>query len=254
MSWREVERARDQGVAVLVPMGSTEEHGPHTPTGDFMVVDAVTERVARKTGDVMVPVIPFSYSEYFRHYPGTITLQVDTMRALLRDTVYCLLDQGFRHVVLFNGHKGNEPILQTLIREFRRERGMLVPSVPATNFGVSSSLKKELYGTEPIGHGAEPMGSKQMYLNPKLVNMDLVEDFGTKDFLGMRPTGLNGIDFKGHPVMMPINMEDITPASGSLTDPRLASADKGERLIEAVVDGLAEFVQWFKTVDPKVKP
>lgn len=254
MSWREVEEARDRGAAILVPMGSTEEHGPHTPTGDYLVADAVTERVAQRTESVMTPVIPFSYSEYFRKYPGTITLQAETMRLLLRDTVYCLLDQGFRHVVLFNGHSGNAPILQTLLREFRRERGVIVPVVASTNFGVTSELKKELYGDNPVGHGAEPMGSKQMYLNPGLVDLNRVEEFGTRPFLGLQPTGLNGVKFNGDTVMMALNMEDITPPSGSLADPRLASADKGERQIEAVVAALTEFVKWFKTVDPRVEP
>jgi creatinine amidohydrolase len=254
MSWREVEEARDRGVAVLVPMGSTDEHGPHTPMGDYMVADAITERVAQRTGDVMIPVMPFSYSEYFRKYPGTITLQAETMRLVLKDTVYCLLDQGFQHVILFNGHSGNGPILQTLLREFRRERGVIIPVVASTNFGVKSELTKELYGDNRTGHGAEPMGSKQMYLNPGLVDLNRVEDFGTKQFFGLQPTGLNGVSFKGDSVMMALNMEDITPPSGSLADPRLASVDKGERQVEAVVAALTEFVQWFKTVDPRVEP
>src|SRR3954471_8732494 len=100
MSWRMIEEARDHGAAGLVPMGSTEEHGPHSPTGDYLLTDTIAQAVAEATGDLMTPTIPFSYSEYFRHYPGTITLQAETLRLLLRDVVGNLLDQGFRHVIL----------------------------------------------------------------------------------------------------------------------------------------------------------
>ena len=254
MSWREVEEARDRGAAAIVPMGSTEEHGPHAPTGDYLITEVIAERVARNTGDVAVPTIPFSYSEYFRHYPGTITLQPETLRLLVRDTVGCLLDQGFQHVVLFNGHKGNEPVLSMLIRELRRERGVLVPVVAPLAFGLTPALQRELYGDQPTGHGGEPIGSMQAYLNPQAVDLGRAEDFGSRDFLGQRTAGLNGVLFEGNTVGLAINMGDVTPPSGSLSDPRVASTDKGERIVENSVKNLTAFMQWFKTVDPKVAP
>jgi creatinine amidohydrolase len=254
MSWREVEEAIQGGAAALVPMGSTEEHGPHAPTGDYMIADAITERVAANTGDVMTPTIPFSYSEYFRHYPGTVTLQPETLTLLVRDTVYCLLDQGFRHVILFNGHKGNEPILLTLIRQIRRERGLLVPIVAPLGFGLTGALQRELYGDTPTGHGGEPIGSIVSYLRPDLINLDRADAWETKDYLGLPASGLNGVVFEGRVVNLAINMEDVTPPSGSLSDPRVASADKGQRIVENAVEGLSSFVRWFKTIDPAVAP
>ena len=254
MSWREVEEAIRRGAVAIVPMGSTEEHGPHAPTGDYLIADAIAERVARQTGAVMTPTIPFSYSEYFRHYPGTITVQAETLRLLVRDTVGCLLDQGFRRVVIFNGHKGNEPILSTLIREFRRERGVLVPFVAPLAFGLTPSLQRELYGDQPTGHGSEPIGYLQAYLNPDTVDLSRAEDFGSRPFLGQPTSGLNGIVFNGNSVGLAINMGDVTPPSGSLADPRLASADKGRRIVDNAVANLSAFVEWFKTVEPTVEP
>lgn len=254
MSWRMVEEARARGAAVLVPMGSTEEHGPHSPTGDYLITDAIAQSVAEATGDLVTPTIPFSYSEYFRHYPGTITVQAETLRLLLRDVVGSLLDQGFRHVILFNGHNGNGPILQTLIREFRRERGILVPVVAPLGFAQSPALMRELYGDNPIGHGGEPVGSMMSYLQPELVDLQRAEEWGPRPFLGQATASLGGISFGGHQVMLAINMEDVTPPSGSLSDPLLASREKGERLVANAIEGLTAFVRWFKTVDPAVEP
>lgn len=254
MSWRMIEEARNRGAAVIVPMGSTEEHGPHSPTGDYLITDSIAASVAETTGDLVAPTIPFSYSEYFRHYPGTITVQAETLRLLLRDVVGSVLDQGFRHVILFNGHNGNGPILQTLIREFRRERGILVPVIAPLGVAQNPALIRELYGDNPIGHGGEPVGSMMMYLHPELVDMERAEDWGTTPFLGQAAASLGGINFGGDPVMLAINMEDVTPPSGSLSDPRLASRERGERLVTHSIERLTAFVRWFKTVDPTVKP
>ena len=254
MSWREVEEALERGAPAIVPMGSTEEHGPHAPTGDYLITDEIAARVASTSGAVVTPTIPFSYSEYFRHYPGTITLQAETLTLLIRDTVSCLLDQGFRHVILFNGHKGNEPILSPLIRAIRRERGVLVPVVSPLGFGLTPALQRELYGDNPTGHGGEPIGSIMTHLRPELVNLNRAEDWESRSFLGQPATGLNGIAFDGREVMLAINMEDVTPPSGSLSDPRLASADKGKGIVDSAVDGLTSFVRWFQTVDPSIAP
>ncbi|HEX5505559.1 MAG TPA: creatininase family protein [Thermomicrobiales bacterium] len=254
LSWRMVEEARARGAAVLVPMGSTEEHGPHAPTGDYLLTDAIAERVARATDSLMTPTLPFSYSEYFRHYPGTITVQAETLRLLVRDIVGSLLDQGFRHVVLFNGHKGNEPVLQPVLREFRRERGVLVPAVAPLGFAQDPALLRELYGDNPTGHGGEPVGSMMSHVRPDLVDLSRAEDWGARPFRGQPGANLNGVAFRGQQVLMALNMEDITPPSGSLSDPRLASAEQGERLVARAVEGLVAFVQWFKSIDPAVAP
>jgi len=181
-------------------------------------------------------------------------VQAETLRLLLRDVVGSLLDQGFRHVILFNGHNGNGPILQTLIREFRRERGILVPAVAPLGFAQSPALMRELYGDNPIGHGGEPVGSMMTYLRPELVDVERAEEWGAQPFLGQKTAGLGGVTFQGQQVMMAINMEDVTPPSGSLSDPRLASRERGERLVNHAIEDLIAFVRWFKTIDPFVAP
>jgi creatinine amidohydrolase/Fe(II)-dependent formamide hydrolase-like protein len=60
--------------------------------------------------------------------------------------------------------------------------------------------------------------------------------------------------FEGRNVGMAMNMGDVTPPSGSLSDPRVASADKGKRIVENSIEGLTSFVNWFKSVDPSIEP
>ena len=250
MSWRQIEAAVQRGAAAIFPLASTEEHGPHAPTGDYKATEEIARRVTERTGDIVFPCLPFGYSEYFRNYPGTITLQHDTLFRVVEDVIGCLINHGFKRIILLNGHKGNEPILLALARKVRREQSLLLPIVSPFGFALTPALQKELYGDQPIGHGGEPMASIMMYLFPGLVDMDLVEDWETRTVHGLSPAGLNGLRFEEVTVGFPLDMEDITPESGSLTDPRPASAEKGQRIVEASVNRIVRFVAWFKEMEP----
>ena len=249
LTWRDVEAAVARGAAAYFPMGSTEEHGPHSPMGDYMAAEEIAVRVARQTGDLVFPPLPFSYSEYFRSFPGTITLTSACLHQLVWEVMECLTGSGFSHIVLFNGHKGNEPTLLHLVREWRRQKKLLVPVVSPLGFGLTPALSKEIYGDYKVGHGGEPMGSLMGYLFPGTVDTSRAEDWAVKDFRGLRPSGLSGVVFEGVDVSMAVCMEDITPPSGSLSDPRMASPDKGQRIVEASVARLVRFVTWFKGID-----
>lgn len=255
MTWPEVRDAMQRGAAALLPLASTEEHGLHAPTGDYRATEAMTLRVAKVTGDVVFPCLPFGYSEYFRHYPGTITLQAETLHRVVADILNCLIDHGFSHIVLVNGHKGNEPTLMHVQRQIRRQRGLLIPAISPLSFVIDSDFIKEVYGTTTgvIGHGGEPTASIASFLFPDSVDMSQIEDWGTLEFRGQRPNSLNGVWFDGVPISLPIDMEDICAPSGSLSDPRLASPERGQLLVERAVDRMARFVTWFKTIDSRVE-
>lgn len=252
MPWRRVETAMKRGAVALFPMGSTEEHGPHSPMGDYLAAEEIALRAARQTGDLVFPPLPFSYSEYFRNFPGTITLSDACLYQFVGQVVECLRGSGFQHIILVNGHKGNEPSLLHLVRDIRREKKLLVPIVSPLGFGLTAQVNKEIYGDYKWGHGGEPMGSLMSYLFPGTVDTSLAEEFGNKGFRGL-PAGLNGVVFDGVDVPMAVCMEDIAPASGSLSDPRMASPDRGKRIVEESVSRMVRFIQWFKEIDPEIK-
>src|SRR5689334_19356933 len=87
MTWKEVQEAFSKNPTILIPMGSIEQHGPQTPTGDYRYMDAVSEGIAQNTGAIYAPTIPWGYSEYFKHFPGCLTLKPDTLKAILFDTL-----------------------------------------------------------------------------------------------------------------------------------------------------------------------
>ncbi len=253
MSWTHAEEAIKGGAAAIIPLGSIEEHGPHAPMGDYMAIHEIAGRTGETTGDLVVPTLPFGYSEYFRHYPGTITLRHETLAAVVEDIVDCLWRFGLHRIVIFNGHAGNAPILELLTRRIRRTRGVLIPTVSPLQVMQNPALIKDLYGAgTPLGHGGEPMGSLMMVLAPGKVRMERAGEFGRKLVLGMPSDGLGAILFKGVRVALPLDMREVTPPTGSLSDPRTASAEHGRALLDYAVNFCVEFMRWFRSVDPRV--
>lgn len=250
MTWREAERARDRGATVLFPMGSTEEHGPHSPMGDYMAAEAVAVRAAEATGDVVVPALPYSCSEYFRDFPGTASLSWHALSSVVEEVALCYLDQGFERVVIVNGHKGNEPVLLHLVRKLRRERGVMVPVVSVLGLALTPGLTQELYGGQRIAHGAEPMGSIMRYLFPEMSKLEAIEPHGMRDYHGVPIGSLNGLAFEDSEVLLPLNMSDVAPPSGSMSDPSLASSERGERIVTESAAKLVRFLRWWRTLEP----
>lgn len=143
MSWTAVDEVVRTGASAIIPLGSIEEHGPHSPMGDYAAIDAISGRTGEVTGDLVVPTMPFGYSEYFRHYPGTITVRAETLAPVVEDIIDCPLRHGLRRIVIFNGHAGNAPILELFTRRIRRERGLLIPSVSPLQVIQNPELVKQ---------------------------------------------------------------------------------------------------------------
>jgi creatinine amidohydrolase len=253
MTWTEVREVAGTGVTAVIPLGSIEEHGPHSPMGDYMVIDAIAERAADETGDIVAPTLPFGYSEYFRDYPGTITLRPETLTAVVEDTVDCLTRHAFTKVVIFNGHAGNMPILELLCRKLRRNQGLAIPVISPLQFMQTPEIVRSVYGEGvTLGHGGEPMASVMMVLAPGKVHMEWAGAYGRRQVYGMPTDGLGAINVNGIRVSLPLDMGDVTPETGSLSDPNLASAERGQRLLEYAVSRSVEFLRWYRSVDPAV--
>lgn len=252
MTWIEVREAIAARVTAVVPLGSIEEHGPHSPMGDYIIIDEIAARAADLTGDVVAPIVPYGYSEYFRNYPGTITLRESTLDALLTDTVECLLRHGFPRLAIVNGHAGNTGIVELVTRRFRRTRGLVIPSIAPFQLLQSPEVVERVYGAKvELGHGGEPVGSLMMHLRPGRVQLHRAGAWGRREVFGCPTEGLGAIRVEGMRIAVPLDMEDVAPPeTGSLSDPRLGTPERGRALFEHAVESCATFLRWFRGVDP----
>lgn len=252
MSWIEAKEAFASNPVVMIPMGSMEEHGPHSPMGDYRIAAVVAERIAQRTDSFVTPVIPFGYSEYFKVFPGTISLRPEIISGVVEDVCECLIRHGLDHLVLVNGHAGNTGLLEHVARKIKASHGITMAMFAPLSF-VTAEFKKDLYGkdVEKLGHGGDLMGSLNLCLWPEDVNIKATAP-QNRMHQGFYMQGLAEMKFKDTSVNFYLDMDEISP-DGTMGDPSIARADRGERMMERIVSYGVEFVQAFKKMKTRLR-
>ena len=121
LNWMHVEEYLVREDRVVLPLGSTEQHGHLSLETDNLLAERVSAEAAEPLGVPVLPVLPYGLTAMFAAaYPGSPTLRVDTYVAVLRDLLDSLYGQGFRRFLLVNGHGGNLPA-GALAREWAGE-------------------------------------------------------------------------------------------------------------------------------------
>ncbi|MBI3507375.1 MAG: creatininase family protein [Proteobacteria bacterium] len=224
--------ARD--AIVILPVASTEQHGPHLPTSvDTMLVGEVARRAARKVAAslpvVVAPILWCGLAEHHLAFGGTFSFSFPTYLAVLRDLVSSLKRQGFRRVLLFNGHGGNIAGLDTVATELTRDLGVPV-AVGSYWLAIGSQMAAILEDQATVLHACEAETSMMLAIAPELVD--------TTNLAGAAgPADLDESVFGRQPKRWH-SFADLTP-NGTIGNPARATAAKGEKLLELAADELA---------------
>jgi creatinine amidohydrolase len=114
----DVEQQLQRSPKVILPVGATEQHGPHAPFGtDSILATEVSVRLARRIDALVAPALTYGVSGDHRGYPGVPFVSAGTMTALVQDVVLSLAGGGFREIILVNGHYTNSIVLSAAIME-----------------------------------------------------------------------------------------------------------------------------------------
>ena len=115
LNWMQVEEYLGRDDRIVLPVGSTEQHGYLSLAVDLILAERVAVEAAEPLGVPVFPVMPFGVAPGFTAYPGTVSLRLDTLVAVLTEALDALHGQGFRRFLVVNGHGGNtgaeEPLL-----------------------------------------------------------------------------------------------------------------------------------------------
>lgn len=211
MTWREAEEAFRHNPVILIPMGSIEQHGPHVPLGDYRYAGLIARRIAVETAAVVAPTIPWGYSEFFRPFPGTLSLRPETFTALLPDTCDGFLRFGLDHLLFVCCHNGNMPLIEQVARRLRETAGIRTATIEPWSW-FTPAFKRDAYGDEKAatGHGSDPMGSLAMAVFPDEVRLDLREAAPQPMFGGLPFQTASQATFEGVPVHLYLDFDELT--------------------------------------------
>lgn len=110
MNWFDVEAAARRDPRAVLPIGSTEQHGHLSLCVDAILAERVAVEAAEPLRIPVFPVISYGLAPYFTAYPGTVSLRVETLLALVRDVIASIRASGFTRILIVNGHGGNAPV------------------------------------------------------------------------------------------------------------------------------------------------
>jgi creatinine amidohydrolase len=109
MHWQMVEEYLKRDDRCVLPLGSTEQHAYLSLCVDNILSERIAIEAAEPLGVPVLPVVAYGITPYFRAFPGTITLRVETFLNLVRDILDAMAEQGFKRILIVNGHGGNTP-------------------------------------------------------------------------------------------------------------------------------------------------
>ncbi len=114
LNWMDVERYLEQNDRLILILGACEQHAYLSLLTDIKIPLALADSASKQTGVLVAPPLNFGISPYFLDYPGTLSFSVKTMISAVEDIVCSAYRQGFRRILLLNGHGGNTPVRQHL--------------------------------------------------------------------------------------------------------------------------------------------
>jgi creatinine amidohydrolase len=258
MTWVEVKEYLQTSDMVIVPLGSTEQHGPHLPLGtDFFEAFEISKKISAKTGVVVAPVVMVGYSSYHSGFTGTLSLTPETMEAVLFECVEYLIKYGFRKIMFFNYHGGNNIVQDMVIHRINRETEAIAFAI-----GVGSSLHADDPDEDFFDwHAGLSETSLMLYLKPELVRTELIEQPDIHFTARMKALKVLADD---NPDLEPVwhslfGVPSDTGKGGashelssngiwSFSDVTSASTEIGEEAVDNAVERIAHLIDALKTV------
>ena len=260
MTWTDIRSYLETDDMVIIPLGSTEQHGPHLPLGtDFFLSFDAAKLISEKTGVVVAPVVLAGYSFYHSGFPGTLSLKPETLEEVLYETAGMLVRYGFRRIMFFNYHGGNNIVQDKVVYRINQ-------TTPATAvaIGYGGPIQKGEDQEFFDWHAGVEETSMILYLEPGRARMERAE----KPVIRFTPKmeELRMLAEADPDLLTPWSALFGTPEETGkggasrelssngvwcLSDPRTATAETGEKIVRRLVDQAVKFIAAWKQAKSK---
>jgi creatinine amidohydrolase len=232
LSTNEAAEAAKEGKVIIFPVGSVEEHGEHLPLcTDSIQPEYVALEVARRTGCLVAPPFRYGIVNAGRNFPGSLTIQFDTLFNVAKDILAELARNGFNKVIILSGHAGSSHMValrlaaQEVVRQNGEENGKQKTRIMVlSDYDFAGELASELADPKD-GHAGTIETARVMAIRP-----DLIKSKGVPSAY-MMPR----FEVVLHP-------EQYFP-SGVHGDPTAASVEKGQKINAYVIEQVIRLVK-----------
>jgi creatinine amidohydrolase len=240
LTWQEMNDAIAAQKVVVLPTGSTEQHGPHLPLDvDAFLVESVCLELGRRAPDrvLVLPTVSFGLNRHHIDFPGTIHIEPEVFIAFCLNITKSVAYHGFEKILIVNGHGSNTPLVDLVARKTVLATQSLCAAVNYYSLGVEAF--ERIKETPVMAHADEFETSLYLYLAPERVRMDRARagndvqgKYLSSDSTPNYPVRFN--DFWGRWTQIGVH-----------GDPTAATAEKGQIIFEAAVSRLIDIVdEW----------
>lgn len=239
ITWPQYQQKIRDNKTLIIPIGATEQHGPHLPLGvDAMLAKAFSIALAEKIDAVVAPTLSYGYKSLPMSgggpfFPGTIDLNGNTLIQLIKDVVNEFARDGWKKIVIFNCHYENEAFVLEGADLATKEQDFSA-QIFIINWwdNLDQHIVEEVFDSIPfpgwaLEHAAITETSLMMHFHPNLVHEDKIPDDKIEETLS----------FHSYPPL-----KDVIPASGCLSTSRSSSAAKGKLIVDNVLENLTRKV------------
>jgi len=238
LTWEEMNEAIAMQKVVILPTGSTEQHGRHLPLEiDAFLVESVCLELGRRAPDrvLVLPTISYGLNLHHIDFPGTIHIEPEVFIAFCLNITKSVAYHGFKKILIVNGHGSNGPLVDLVARKTVLATESLCAAM--SYFSMAMEAFKKVRDTEVIAHSDEFETSLYLHLAPERVRADRVS--AGSDVMGKYVSSDSTSNY-------PMRFHDFWgrwTESGVHGDPTTATAEKGKVIFEAAVSGLIQVVE-----------
>lgn len=218
---------REEKVIAVLPVGSVERHGDHLPIGtDAIEASWIASRVAERLGAHLFPPIWYGVSPGLSRFPGTINVDPEAFISYVYSVLREIARNGYRLIVIINGHGGNTSALRVAMKRAAFETGTTIVSFDWWRDAGTTALR-QLFASP--GHAGEDETSAMLYIDGQHVDM--------------KHASRHVPDWVPRYAVESPQVEEALYPGAVLGDPTAASAEKGGRWLQAVIDDIVAAVR-----------
>lgn len=243
MTTEQAKTILQQDPMVVIPVGSTEQHGPQCGLGtDFIIPSYLAQQIADEENVVVAPTVPYGVCPYHQDFAGSIDIGYEGLYLVLHGITSSLMQHGVRHFLILNGHGGNNPSIDKTALEVYRNGGICASIDWWTLVG---QLDQRFRG----GHGDAIETSAMMAVQPDAVHLELCRPLDAQSpSENTQAASIQTVAFRGGVVRLPRATKENAPNGwfGPL-DPADSTRELGEEMMQAAAEYIREFLQEFRS-------